>query len=184
MKARERCATGMNVTAHSWGTDIILTALRELVIESRASAVDPLQSLKIGHLVFLAPDLDMEVTSQRAMAEALNLAVGRLTIYVNDNDAAIAASTQLFASESRLGGVDPSNLTEQQRRALEETDNIDVVFYSGKEDGALGHSYYQAPAILADIFLLFDGKLPGAEYGRPLKRLGNSMWGIDDEYLQ
>lgn len=174
----------INISAHSRGTDVVLTALRELVIEARAARVDPRTVLKINNLVLIAPDLDIEVTSQRVTAEALSFAVGRVTLYVNDSDTAISASTLLFASDERLGGVDPSELTERQKQTLKESTNIDVVFYSGREGGFLGHSYYRAPVILADIFLLYDGKLPGARHGRPLKPLGDSMWAIDDAYLK
>ena len=93
-------------------------------------------------------------------------------------------SQHLFASGERLGDVDPAEITEVQKERLEAASNIDVVFYSGSEGGTLGHSYYRAPVILADIFLLYDGKLPGSSNGRPLKQIGNSMWGIDDDYLQ
>ena len=173
----------INISAHSRGTDVILTALRELVIEARAAGRDPRKTLRIGNLVLIAPDLDVEVISQRATAEALTFAFGRVTIYVNEHDTAIRVSTQLFESDQRIGSVDPSELTDWQKRSLEQTNNIDVIFYSGGEGGFLGHSYYRAPVILADIFLLFEGKLPGAANGRPLAPLGDSMWSIDDNYL-
>ncbi|MDJ0957438.1 MAG: alpha/beta hydrolase [Arenicellales bacterium] len=174
----------INISAHSRGTDVVLTALRELVIEARASGVDPRGTFKIANLVLLAPDLDVDVTSQRAMAEGLHFAVGRVTIYVNQHDVALALSQQLFASEKRLGEFDPSEITDAQKERMEAAKNIDVIFYSGEEGGSLGHSYYQAPVILADIFLLYDGKLPGSRHGRPLEQLDNSMWVIDDSYLQ
>jgi len=174
----------INISAHSRGTDVIITALRELAIEARASGVDPRNTLKIDNLVLLAPDLDVDVTSQRAMAEGLPFALGRVTIYVNQHDVALALSKQLFASTDRLGELDPAEITAAQEERLEKAGNVDVVFYSGGEGGTLGHSYYQAPAILADIFLLYDGKLPGSSHGRPLERLGESMWALDDGYLQ
>lgn len=174
----------INISAHSRGTDVILTALRELVIEARASGVDPRDTLKIANLVLLAPDLDVDVTSQRAMAEGLLFAVGRVTIYVNQHDVALAISSQLFASDNRLGELAPTELTDTQRKRLEAAKNVDVIFYSGEEGGSLGHSYYQAPVILADIFLLYDGKLPGSHHGRPLKQFDNSIWLIDDSYMQ
>jgi len=56
-------AEKINFTAHSRGTDVILTALRELIIEARASGKDPHRSLKLSNLVLLAPDID--ASSQR-----------------------------------------------------------------------------------------------------------------------
>ena len=173
----------INITAHSRGTDIILTALRELIIETRASGNDPRTTLKVGNLVLLAPDLDIEVANQRVTAEAIKFALDRITIYINDSDKAIRVSKVLFASDRRVGGIDPAELTSAQKQELQKTSNVDVIFYSGDKGGFLGHSYYRAPVILADMFLLFDGKLPGASNGRPLEWLGNSMWAIDDDYL-
>ena len=63
----------INITAHSRGTDVILTALRELVIEASASGNNPRKALKVENLVLIALDLDVEVTSQRTVAEALPL---------------------------------------------------------------------------------------------------------------
>ena len=123
-----------------------------------------------------------KVTS--VMAEGLPFAVGRTTIYVNQRDVALAVSKVLFASEDRLGELDPGDMSESQEEMLERAGNVDVIFYSGGEGGTLGHSYYQAPAILADLFLLYEGKLPGWPGGRPLERFGDSMWIIDDEYLR
>jgi hypothetical protein len=38
--------------------------------------------------------------------------------------------------------------------------------------------------MLADYFLLLEGKKPGASNGRPLEPLGEYMWGMDDNYLK
>lgn len=174
----------INISAHSRGADVILTALRELIIEARASGSDPRKQLRIANLILIAPDLDSEVVSQRVNAEALNLALDRVTIYVNDRDAAISASSALFASDRRIGSYNPSQLTAMQRQRLEALGNVDIIAYSGQQGGFLGHSYYRAPVVLADVFLLLRGALPGGEHGRPLKPLGPSVWSIDDRYLQ
>ena len=174
----------INITAHSRGTDVLTTALRELVIEARASGADAREALKIGQVIMLAADLDVQVVGQRATAEALSFAVERLTVYVNERDAAIAVSAGLFGSEERVGGVELEDTGSTAAKRLDQDGNVDVIFYQGKEGGFLGHSYYQAPVVLADIFLLLDGRPPGASYGRPLKPLAPSIWQIDDGYLQ
>ena len=53
----------VEVFAHSRGTDIVTSAIRELLIESRAAGMDVREELKIEHLVLLAPDLDLEVAA-------------------------------------------------------------------------------------------------------------------------
>ena len=60
----------------------------------------------------------------------------------------------------------------------------DIIFYSGEGGGLLEHSYYRSPAMLADYFLLLEGKKLGASNGRPLEPLGEYMWGIDDNYFK
>jgi esterase/lipase superfamily enzyme len=174
----------INFSAHSRGTDVILTALRELIIEARAAGKDPRRSLKLSNLVLLAPDIDSGVASQRVIAEALTFSLDRITVYTNNHDGAIAAATKLFASDQRLGNYDVSDVTEQQKESLKRFKNYDIIFYSGEGGGLLEHSYYKSPAMLADYFLLLEGKKPGASNGRPLEPLGEYMWGIDDNYLK
>jgi len=174
----------INFSAHSRGTDVILTALRELIIEARASGKDPRRSLKLSNLILLAPDIDASVASQRIIAEALTFSLDRITVYTNNHDGAIAAATKLFASSQRLGNYDVGDVTERQKKALKRFKNYDIIFYSGEGGGLLEHSYYRSPAMLADYFLLLEGKKPGASNGRPLEPLGEYMWGIDDNYLK
>jgi esterase/lipase superfamily enzyme len=174
----------INFSAHSRGTDVILTALRELIIEARASGKDPRRSLKLSNLVLIAPDIDAGVAGQRVIAEALTFSLDRITVYTNNHDGAIAAATKLFASSQRLGNYDVSDVTERQKESLRRFKNYDIIFYSGEGGGLLEHSYYQSPAMLADYFLLLEGKKPGASNGRPLEPLGEYMWGIDDNYLK
>jgi len=50
---------GINIIAHSRGTDVTTTALRELVIAAWAAGNNPLQTLRIKNLVLAAPDLDL-----------------------------------------------------------------------------------------------------------------------------
>jgi esterase/lipase superfamily enzyme len=174
----------INFTAHSRGTDVILTALRELIIEARASGKDPNRSLKLSNLVLLAPDIDASVAGQRVIAEALTFSLDRLTVYTNDHDGAIAIATKLFANSQRLGNYDVSKVTERQKESLKRFKNYDIIFYSGEGGGLLEHSYYRSPAMLADYFLLLEGKKPGASNGRPLEPLGEYIWGMDDNYLK
>jgi esterase/lipase superfamily enzyme len=174
----------INFSAHSRGTDVVLTTLRELIIEARASGKDPRRSLKLSNLILFAPDIDSGVASQRVIAEALTFSLDRITLYTNDHDGAIAVSKKLFASTNRLGNYEVSEVTERQKESLKRLRNADVIFYSGGGGGLLGHSYYKSPAVLSDCFLLLEGKEPGASKGRPLKPLGEHLWGIDDNYLK
>jgi esterase/lipase superfamily enzyme len=178
----------VHVLAHSRGTDVALTALRELVIEARAAGQDPRERFKIENLVLLAPDIDFRVVMQRSVAEALGPAFGRITVYVNADDDAMAAASLLFGSRLRLGALKRSKLTDEQRSAVEEIANLDIVAYRGRIGGRFGHSYFrQNPAVSSDVLaLLRYGWLPGEGTRAALTRAaeGSNFWRLEDDYLE
>ena len=58
----------IHIIAHSRGTHVATSALRELFIEARGGNVDPREACKIGNVVLASPDLDLDVTIQRLSA--------------------------------------------------------------------------------------------------------------------
>ena len=101
----------VHIIAHSRGTDVTTTALRELLIEHgdpRAAR----EALKLGVLVLAAADLDAEVVTQRLTAEKVLAVPERFVFYVSEGDRAIGLSNWLFADE-RVGTIRPSDLREQ-----------------------------------------------------------------------
>ena len=93
----------VHLLAHSRGADVVVSAVRELVIETRAAGHDPRARYRIANLILAAPDLDIEVMTLRIIAERLGRAVGQVTIYTSKSDRAIALAEQLFGSVGRLG---------------------------------------------------------------------------------
>src|SRR5262249_29211088 len=59
----------LNFIAHSRGTDVMTSALRELYIETRASGHDFRSVYRINTVRLAAADLDLEAVSQRAAPE-------------------------------------------------------------------------------------------------------------------
>jgi esterase/lipase superfamily enzyme len=165
-----------------------MTALRELVIETRAAGHNPRERFKIDNLILLAPDLDFSVVMQRLVAEALGPAFGRITIYANADDDAIAAAHKLFGSRLRLGALQRSELTDEQRDTLEAIANLDIVSYQGITGGSFGHGYFRAnPAVSSDVLArLRYGSLPGEGMRAGLKQTeeGSNFWIIDDHNLE
>ena len=93
----------IHILAHSRGTDVSTTALRELVIETRAAGKNPLKTLKIKNLILAAPDLDYGVVTQRLIAEKFGPAFGQITIYMNEEDSALGiAQTLMTVSYTHL----------------------------------------------------------------------------------
>ena len=172
----------INLFAHSRGADVLLSAIRELIIEARAAGHDPRTLFNFGHLVLVAPDMDMEVATQRIVAEGVGRGMKHVTLYVSDQDWAIGLAQSLFSSKRRVGQMNPDDLTEMQKRLFRKVGNVDLIFYRGSAGGSFGHSYYETPEVLSDIFLLGEGRSAGAEHGRPLEPVGPHLWVIRDGY--
>ncbi len=173
----------IHLIAHSRGTDIISTALRELHIECTAAGRQTRSHLKLGSLVLAAADMDVEVVTQRIAAEGVQLVSDNVTVYMSEKDLAMKLADFLFGSLRRLGQLRGTDLTPDQQRKLAGTTHLQ--FIDAKvSSGFVGHSYfYQNPAVSSDLILLLrDHRKPGAEHGRPLKKRDDGFWEIRDGY--
>ncbi|MEM9303265.1 MAG: alpha/beta hydrolase [Pseudomonadota bacterium] len=173
----------IHIIAHSRGTDVVTTALRELFAETRAAGIDPAVRFRIGNLVLAAPDLNLEIVQQRSTR--ISFAVERLTIYTSGRDRAVGVASFLF-SGLRLGRLRLDTMPEDMQNALARISNLSIVEYVGDRGGDYGHNYFRLnPAVASDLILLLRYDLPpGGEHGRPLSALGANLWQIDDDYLQ
>jgi esterase/lipase superfamily enzyme len=172
---------GVDIIAHSRGTDVLASALRELVIELRAAGVDPQATLKIGNVVLASPDLDFDVVTQRLAAERIFMLFDHLTIYVSSKDRALGLADWLFGSRVRLGRIQPEDLTDSDRVTLANNDKLDVIDARVKS-GFLGHSYYHSsPAVSSDLLLLLRHGFEAGSPERPLRQAIPHYWILDDE---
>ncbi len=173
----------IHIVAHSRGTDVIASALRELFIEARAAGIDPARKFKIGNLILAAPDLDIEVVVQRFAAERFYLGLERMTIYVSKNDKAIGMAEWLFSSKRRLGQLRIGDLSERDKGLLRVVNQTDII-NADVDIGLTGHYYfYLSPAVSSDLILtLRDNLEPGENNGRPLAQIESNYWQIDDSY--
>ena len=161
----------VHLLAHSRGADVLLLAIRELMLEAYVYGKAPADVLKIENLVLMAPDVDIHVMLQHLTLYGSEpempshwdrqelpphlRGTGRMTIYASDADRALWASTILFRSESRLGRVSPDDLTDHMREFLTEADFIDVVQVPGDPLDFLGHSYFSRhSAVSSDLIAL------------------------------
>jgi esterase/lipase superfamily enzyme len=171
----------INLIAHSRGTDVLTSALRELSLETRAAGHDFRTVYRIKNVVLAAADLDLEVVTQRVAAEYVGLGTERTTIYVSTVDRALGFADLLFTSVRRVGQVRPEDLTDQQRQFLgvARTQLIDARVPAG----FLGHAYfYRHPAVSADLVLLLRYQLEPGSPGRPLHTRGANFWQITPDY--
>ncbi len=174
----------IHLVAHSRGTDVVTSAVRELLIERRGPARTPVRLPKLENLVLLAPDLDFEVAGQRLGAEQVPWAVRRFTVYVCEKDRAVTLANWLFEGVRRLGQLRPQDFTEEQKRQMREARRVDVVDARVRVD-LLGHGYFHRnPAVSSDLLqLLRENCDAGDEACRPLRREAGVFWKITDDYL-
>lgn len=173
----------VHILAHSRGTDVAVTSIREL----RIASDDPLKTraqIKLGTLVLAAADLDAEVATQRITPEGVPLVPERLTLYVSKGDRALGLSSWLFGSARRIGMLRPEDLKKPASQYLLNNYNIEVIDAQINVPKMFSHSYFFAhPGAMSDLILLFrDQRRAGAEFGRPLKRDPTGFWIIDKDY--
>ena len=181
----------IHLIAHSRGTDIALAAVRELTIAARAAGIDPREKYKIHNFVLAAPDLDLQVATQRIVGDKIPLSVHRTTVYTSPEDKAISIASRFFASpRGRLGTFGQDQLTGDVKAALEYGNaNFAIVNFKRTEDalGSIrdryGHSYFRnAPSVASDVVLLLRDDLDPGTPGRPLVPLGYHLWGVPPGY--
>ncbi len=174
----------LHIIAHSRGTDVATTALRELNIGYRAQGIDPHTALKLETLMLAAPDLDLEVFQQRFWLENLGSVARRTVVYFSSEDDAIGISSWLFGSKTRLGALSHIKFSPSQVELLKQMPQIQLV--ECQVSGfASSHAYvFGNPAAMSDVVaVLRDRRDTGAENGRPLESLGNGTWLLDNDYF-
>jgi esterase/lipase superfamily enzyme len=181
----------IHIIAHSRGTDVAVAALRELTIAARAAGEDPRERYKIHNFILAAPDLDLEVATQRIVGDKLPLSVHRFTIYTSPEDKAIGAASRLFASpRGRLGTFGQDQQTGAVRAAMDySTANFAFVNFDRSLDtlGSIGdpygHSYFRdSPSVASDVILTLRDDLDPGPPGRPLEEVGHHLWAVPPGY--
>ena len=174
----------LNIISHSRGTDVALTALRELHLEIKGGGGSTRNELKMGSLILAAPDLDFEVVGQRVGAEGLPLIPERMTVYVSPEDRAIGLSSWLFDSVSRIGTLQFLDLSVLQQKKFGAMPGFEYIDARTKKADFFGHSYfYQSPAVSSDLILILrEHRAAGPENGRPLAQEEPGFWVLDNDY--
>jgi len=181
----------VNIIAHSRGADIAVTALRELTIGARAAGINPREKYKIHNFVLAAPDLDVQVASQRVVGDYLVWSADRFTIYTSPADEAIGWSGRLFDSpRGRIGNLRWETMTKTTKRAMERGNaNVSIINFTtlaerNRENvDHFGHSYFRtAPSVSSDLIIMLRDDLDAGSTGRPLKSLGQKFWEVPPGY--
>ncbi len=165
----------IHIIAHSRGSDVLTTALRELVIETRAAGRNPRQSLRIENLILAAPDLDFGVVRQRLIAEKFGPAFGRITVYINPEDSALGLAQTLMAG-TRFGRLSYNQLEPNEREIFAQIGNVDFINVSAVT-GKSSHVYFRNnPEVLMDMATLLKSEAPPDSPKRNLIHAEANFW--------
>ena len=171
----------IHIIAHSRGTDVVTTALRELIIDSRGAGKDPRKTLRIKNLILAAPDLDFGVMRQRLIAEKFGAAIGQITVYTAQSDTALNISEWLMTG-LRLGRVESSDFSETEQKIFSSVKNVS--FINVVDVGSfISHAYYlDSSSASSDLIrVLRNSSRPGSA-DRPLIHKGANFWEVPADY--
>lgn len=171
----------IHIIAHSRGTDVTTTALRELIIAARAQGKNPKQVLKIHNLILAAPDLDFSVVRQRLIAEGFGASIGQITVYINPGDTALGIAQAILTGE-RFGKLINDQLQKPEKKIFAEVKTVNFISIEGVK-GLTGHAYFRTNRnVLSDIgTIIRTSDLPGSP-SRPLTNVEGNFWNMPVAY--
>jgi esterase/lipase superfamily enzyme len=171
----------VHIIAHSRGTDVATTALRELMIETRAAGQSMRKKYKIENLILAAPDLDFGVVRQRLIAEKFGPAFGQINVYMNQNDSALGLAQKLMAGE-RFGRLTAADLDDVDRDIFASVRNVSFIDIENQKS-LVGHSYFKNnPGVLSDIALTLQTSAKPGSKERPLLPVTGNFWRLSKYY--
>lgn len=129
----------ITILAHSMGTWLTVEALRQMGI--RDGKVNP----KIKNLILASPDLDIDVFAKQYVE--MGTRKPQTTIFVSQDDRALAVSRLISGDVNRLGEIDPT--AEPYRSKLEKAGINAIDLTKVKTDDSLHHGKFaESPEIV------------------------------------
>lgn len=166
----------LHVVAHSRGTDVTTTALREMIIAERAAGRNPRRTLRVENLIMAAPDLDFGVVRQRLIAERFGPAFGRITVYMNPDDSALGLAQTLMSGQ-RFGRLSFEELGPVEREIFRQIGNVHFINVGAVVAGRSSHGYFSRnPDVLRDMAQVITTGAPPGAAGRNLIPEEANFW--------
>jgi len=145
----------IHIIAHSLGTHVITTALREMIIERRGAGENPRD-------------------------EQFGPAIDQVTVYTAQSDLALDVSSYIMSGK-RLGNLKSADFDATAKAIFTAEKNVNFVNVLDA-NSFIGHSYFlDSPAASSDVIRVLEGKKPGSE-SRPLVHKQGSFWEIPADY--
>ncbi len=176
-------ARRIHILCFSAGARIVSQTLHELRLMGYGFSVDQLKKkLRIGQVIFTAPDIDLMLFAARYRDRFGDIA-DTITIYTNANDTALNWALR-FIGWPRLGAPGQLGLKPEELLSFSIMESTWLVDVSAAEEAASGngHGYFiKSPWVSADLLLsLRSGAAPE---GRGLVLKPDSLvWEFPDAY--
>ncbi|MBV8880056.1 MAG: alpha/beta hydrolase [Planctomycetaceae bacterium] len=171
----------VHLIAHARGCDLVLNALREVVLSGGNDVMRTQKELKLDTLVLAAPDLETDGVGAKLSGDKLRYVPRRFVIYTGQGD---GSGGWFSGSGTRLGDLKETEFPPGIPEAALKSPQLQIVQCQVKLTGT-HEAWCTHPGVLSDLILtLRDHKDPGAENGRPLGRQQNMFWVITDDYLR
>jgi esterase/lipase superfamily enzyme len=173
----------VHIIAHSRGTDVVVSAIRELFLEIRGTGKNTRDVLKLKTIILAAPDLDVDVIIQRLVTDRIGLAAGHNVVYICADDKALGLSNWLFGGMMRLGQLQSRIFSHQELDNLRQVKRNQIIEARVSDAGNFNHNYfYKNPAVSSDLILILRDNLPPGPPQRPLQIDNDGFWSIYDGY--
>jgi esterase/lipase superfamily enzyme len=129
------------ILAHSMGNSLALETLRQMAI--RDGRVTP----KIRNVLLSAPDVDVDLAREAIIDMGPKANRPAFTLFVSQDDRALAVSRRVWGSEARLGAIDPDQ--EPYRTQLERANFRVLDLTKLKAGDALNHGKFaESPEVV------------------------------------
>ncbi|WP_205929530.1 alpha/beta hydrolase [Rhizobium leguminosarum] len=129
----------ITILAHSMGTWLAMESLRQMGIR------DGHVNSKIHNVILASPDIDIQVFAKQYVE--MGEPRPKFTIFVSQDDRALAASSFITGNVSRLGAIDPSK--EPYRSRLEKAGITAIDLTKVKTEDSLHHGKFaESPEIV------------------------------------
>jgi len=139
--SRDPSVGAISILAHSMGNSLALETLRQMAI--RDGRVAP----KIRNVLLAAPDVDVDLAREAIVDMGPRAQRPAFTLFVSQDDRALAVSRRVWGSTARLGAINPDQ--EPYRTQLEQA-NVTVLDLTKLKAGdALNHGKFaESPEVV------------------------------------
>lgn len=140
----DKSVSEISILAHSMGNWVTLETLRQMAIRNRS--ISP----KIKNIMLADPDVDIDVF--RTQVISMGTSRPAFTVFISDDDKALAAAKIIWGSKARLGDFNPNA---EPYKTFMEQNRIDIVNMTDiRNNGWIDHGKYSdSPRVIQQIGL-------------------------------